>query len=198
MPSLTTRRLKVGLFWAHYISDILLVDIILPLPLDGTFTYSVPQQMEEQVRFGCRVLVPFGRSKQYVGVIVRQHNQRPEGYEVKDILQVIDAQPILLPGQYRLWQWIADYYMSPIGEVYKAALPAGLKAEDGYRAKTETYIRPTATYRNEKALHIALDMLQRAPKQLKAFVDFLSLSGWDQGEGGELTRDELLNEGHTL
>ncbi|MBR6956925.1 MAG: hypothetical protein IKH73_00595, partial [Erysipelotrichaceae bacterium] len=111
-----------------------MVDIILPLPLDGTFTYFVPRQMEEQVRFGCRVLVPFGRGKQYVGVIVRQHDQQPEGYEVKDILQVIDAQPILLPGQYRLWQWIADYYMSPIGEVYKAALPAGLKAEDGYRA----------------------------------------------------------------
>ena len=175
-----------------------MVDIILPLPLDGTFTYSVPQQMEEQVRFGCRVLVPFGRSKQYVGVIVRQHDQRPEGYEVKDILQVIDTQPILLPEQYRLWQWIADYYMSPIGEVYKAALPAGLKAEDGYRAKTETYIRLTEPYRNEKALHVALNMLQRAPKQLKVFVDYLSLSGWDQGEGGELTRDELLNEGHSL
>ena len=174
------------------------VDVILPLPLDGTFTYSVPQQMEEQVRFGCRVLVPFGRSKQYVGVIVRQHDQRPEGYEVKDILQVIDTQPILLPEQYRLWQWIADYYMSPIGEVYKAALPAGLKAEDGYRAKTETYIRLTEPYRNEKALHVALNMLQRAPKQLKVFVDYLSLSGWDQGEGGELTRDELLNEGHSL
>ena len=174
------------------------VDVILPLPLDGTFTYAVPPQMEKQTAFGCRVLVPFGRGKQYVGVIARQHDQQPEGYEVKNILQVIDAQPILLPGQYRLWQWIADYYMSPIGEVYKAALPAGLKAEDGYRAKTETYIRPTAAYRNEKALHIALDMLQRAPKQLKAFVDFLSLSGWDQGEGGELTRDELLNEGHTL
>lgn len=174
------------------------VDVILPLPLDGTFTYAVPPQMEKQAAFGCRVLVPFGRGKQYVGVIARQHDQQPEGYEVKAILQVIDAQPILLPGQYRLWQWIADYYMSPIGEVYKAALPAGLKAEDGYRAKTETYIRPTAAYRNEKALHIALDMLQRAPKQLKAFVDFLSLSGWDQGEGGELTRDELLNEGHTL
>ena len=174
------------------------VDVILPLPLDGTFTYAVPPQMEKQTAFGCRVLVPFGRGKQYVGVIARLHDQQPEGYEVKNILQVIDAQPILLPGQYRLWQWIADYYMSPIGEVYKAALPAGLKAEDGYRAKTETYIRPTAAYRNEKALHIALDMLQRAPKQLKAFVDFLSLSGWDQGEGGELTRDELLNEGHTL
>ena len=111
---------------------------------------------------------------------------------------MIDTQPILLQEQYRLWQWIADYYMSPIGEVYKAALPAGLKAVDGYRAKTETYIRLTEPYRNETSLHVALNMLQRAPKQLKVFIDYLSLSGWDQGEGGELTRDELLNEGHTL
>ena len=176
----------------------MLVDVILPLPLDGTFTYSVPQQLDGQVKAGCRVLVPFGRNKQYVGLVARLHDQRPEGYDVKDILQVIDTQPILLQEQYRLWQWIADYYMSPIGEVYKAALPAGLKAVDGYRAKTETYIRLTEPYRNETALHVALNMLQRAPKQLKVFIDYLSLSGWDQGEGGELTRDELLNEGHTL
>ena len=176
----------------------MLVDVILPLPLDGTFTYSVPQQLDGQVKAGCRVLVPFGRNKQYVGLVARLHDQRPEGYDVKDILQVIDTQPILLQEQYRLWQWIADYYMSPIGEVYKAALPAGLKTVDGYRAKTETYIRLTEPYRNETALHVALNMLQRAPKQLKVFIDYLSLSGWDQGEGGELTRDELLNEGHTL
>ncbi len=185
----------------------MLVDVILPLPLDGLFTYSVPQQLEQQVKPGCRVLVPFGRSKQYVGIIARRHDQRPEGYEVKDLLLLIDTQPILLPAQYRLWQWIADYYMSPIGEVYKAALPAGLKAEDGYRPKTETYIRLTETYRNEASLHVALNMLQRAPKQLKAFIDYLALSGWDQTDvsrceerdaKNEITRDELLNEGHTL
>ena len=160
----------------------MLVDVILPLPLNGLFTYSVPQQLEQQVKPGCRVLVPFGRSKQYVGIIARQHDQRPEGYEVKDLLLLIDTQPILLPAQYRLWQWIADYYMSPIGEVYKAALPAGLKAEDGYHPKTETYIRLTEAYRNEASLHVALNMLQRAPKQLKAFIDYLALSGWDQTE----------------
>ena len=192
----------------------MLVDVILPLPLDGLFTYSVPQQLEQQVKPGCRVLVPFGRSKQYVGIIARQHDQRPEGYEVKDLLQLIDTQPILLPAQYRLWLWIADYYMSPIGEVYKAALPAGLKAEDGYHPKTETYIRLTEAYRNEASLHVALNMLQRAPKQLKAFIDYLALSGWDQtevsrseergarneerGTRNEITRDELLNEGHSL
>ena len=168
-------------------------DVILPLPLDGTFTYSLPPQWQECVKPGCRVLVPFGRSKHYVGIVATLHDNKPTGYEVKDILQLIDTQPILLPEQYRLWQWIADYYMSPIGEVYKAALPAGLKAEDGYHPKTETYIRLTPQFRSEQALHIALDMLQRAPKQLKAFTDFLYLS-----EEGDVTRDELLNEGHTL
>ena len=168
-------------------------DVILPLPLDGTFTYSLPPQWQECVKPGCRVLVPFGRSKHYVGIVATLHDNKPTGYEVKDILQPIDTQPILLPEQYRLWQWIADYYMSPIGEVYKAALPAGLKAEDGYRPKTETYIRLTSQFRSEPSLHIALDMLQRAPKQLKAFTDFLYLA-----EEGDVTRDELLNEGHAL
>ena len=176
----------------------MLVDVILPLPLDGLFTYSVPSSLEGQVKEGCRILVPFGRNKQHVGIIARLHNNPPEGYEIKDLLQLMDTQPILQPEQYQLWQWIADYYMAPIGEVYKAALPAGLKAEDGYKPKTETYIRLTEPYRNEATLHIALNMLQRAPKQLQAFTDYLALSGWDQGIGNELTRDELLNEGHTL
>lgn len=82
-----------------------------------------------------------------------------QGYEVKEITQVMDAEPIVTPQQLRLWQWIADYYLSPIGDVYKAALPAGLKAEDGYRPKTETYIRLTPAYQNEAALHVALNIL---------------------------------------
>ena len=173
-------------------------DVILPVPLDGLFTYAVPQQLEQQVKTGVRVLVPFGRNKTYVGIISNIHDQSPEGYQTKDILQVFDVSPILYDHQLRLWQWIADYYMSPIGEVYKAALPAGLKAEDGYKPKTETYIRLTPPYCQEQALHVAINMLQRADKQLKAFIDYLSLSGWDKMAGEELTRDELLNAGHSL
>ena len=168
------------------------VDVILPLPLDGLFTYSVPAPLAEQVKIGIRVLVPFGRSKTYVGIVAKSA-VNSQLSTIKDILQVLDAEPILLPHQLHLWQWISDYYMSPIGEVYKAALPSGLKAEDGYKPRTETYIRLTSPFRHEQALHVALDMLQRAPKQLKAFVDFLSLE-----RGIELTRDELLNQGHTL
>ena len=169
-------------------------DVILPVPLDGLFTYSVPQQLETQVRVGVRALVPFGRNKTYVGIVAKTHLQAPEGYQVKDILQVLDASPILLGQQLKLWQWISDYYMSPIGDVYKAALPAGLKAEDGYRPKTETCLRLTPQFSSERSQHIAIDMLQRAAKQQKALIDFLYLA---EG-GGSVTRDELLNEGHSL
>ena len=173
-------------------------DIILPLPLDGVFTYSVPQSLEGQVIRGVRVLVPLGRNKTYVGIISEVHDKKPEGYQTKDILQVLDSSPILLDAQLHLWQWIADYYMSPIGEVFKAAFPAGLKAEDGYRPRTETYIELSQKFRNEAAIHVALNMLQRASKQLTAFIDYLALSGWDKNEPQEITRDELLNQGHSL
>ena len=133
------------------------------------------------MKVGARVLVPFGRNKTYVGIISHIHNLSPEGYQTKDILQVMDFSPILLDSQLKLWQWISDYYMSPIGEVYKAALPSGLKAEDGYKPKTELYIRLTSPFRSEQALHVALNMLQRADKQQKTFIDYLALSGWDSG-----------------
>ena len=181
------------------------VDVILPLPLDGVFTYSVPPSLEGQVQKGLRVLVPLGRNKTYVGIIFDIKKKAPEGYSVKDILQVLDVSPIILETQLQLWQWISDYYMSPIGEVYKAALPAGLKAEDGYRPKTETCLRLAPKFRSEQALHIAIDMLQRAPSQQKAFIDFLDLS-MDNGNHNyplltinyQLTRDELLNQDHSL
>ncbi len=195
------------------------IDVILPLPLDGVFTYSVPPELERQVVVGCRVLVPFGRNKTYVGIIASTHGDRlspvrslrstvvpvPSVSQIKPILQVLDSSPILLDSQLRLWHWISDYYMSPIGEVYKAALPAGLKAEDGYRPRTETYIRLTPKFRSEQSLHVALNMLQRADRQQSALVDYLALSHWDTLEGQrcqeppvEITRDELLNAGHSL
>ena len=175
-------------------------DVILPVPLDGLFTYAVPPSIEGQAQRGMRVLVPFGRTKSYVGIISRLHDTKPEGYTVKPITQLMDASPILLESQLRLWEWIADYYMSPIGEVMKAALPAGLKAEEGYKPRTETYIRLTHNYRNEPTLHVALNMLARATKQQEAFIAYLSLSRWDTISGNEtlepvleITREELMN-----
>ena len=187
-------------FFVYFCGLMTYADVILPVPLAGLFTYSVPEGMA--VRVGVRVLVTFGRSKKYMGIVAGLHNNKPEGYEVKPIAQVMDSESIVTDNQLKLWNWIADYYMSPIGEVYKAALPSGLKAEDGYRPKTELYIQLTSKFRSEQALHVAINMLQRAPKQMKAFLDFLELSGWDRFDEPdaqtELTRDELLNEGHSL
>ncbi len=174
-------------------------DVILPLPLQGTFTYAIAQDMVVEV--GMRVLVPLGRSKHYVGLVARLHDDQPQGYAVKGILQVLDTTPIVTRQQLTLWHWISDYYLSPIGEVYKAALPSGLKAEDGYKPKTETYVRLTEQYQNVTALHVALNVLARAKKQLEAFTAYLELSGWDQCEESgahlsaiqEVTREELMN-----
>ncbi len=102
------------------------VDVILPVPIEGFFTYSVPEGMEQVMRMGIRVLVPFGK-KSYVGMVVRMHQQEPMEYQVKPVVEVMDEKPSILESQYRLWQWISDYYMSPIGDVYKAAMPAKLK-----------------------------------------------------------------------
>ena len=180
-------------------------DVILPVPLHATFTYAVPETLS--VVEGMRVLVPFGRGKKYVGVVDRVHDQQPQDYAVKAIETVMDEQPIVTTSQLAQWHWISDYYLSPIGDVYKAALPGGLKAEDGYKPKTETYIRLTEQYQNVTALHVALNVLSRAKNQLNAFTEYLALSGWDQMEDEtaeakpqptekqpeEVTREELMN-----
>jgi len=102
-------------------------ETLLPLPLPGTFTYEVPVAM--QLSLGCRVLVPFGRKKIYTAIVVQLHDHKPQGYEVKAILATLDDHPIVRHPQLRFWQWIADYYLCSPGEVYKAALPSGLKVE---------------------------------------------------------------------
>lgn len=177
-------------------------DIILPLPLDSLFTYSVPDSLAGRVGQGVRVLVPFGKSKTYVGLVVRTHNNKPD-FNVKDISVVMDDAPVVNSVQLELWRWMADYYLSSVGDVMNAALPSGLKSEDGYTAKTETYVSLAPEYRNERAIHVALDMLKRAEAQRKVFETFLTLSHWDTISGdrcaesvAEVSRDELMNESH--
>ena len=176
-------------------------DILLPVPLEGFFTYAVPERLREQIAFGMRVLVNFGPKKTYVGIVVRIHDEEPKGYNTKEIIDIADKQPMLLDKQLQLWQWIAEYYLAPIGDIYKAAMPAGLKAEDGYKPKTETYIRLAGKYRTVEALHIAINMLTRAEKQLAAFLGYLQLSHWDEAEHHanieEITREELMNASHS-
>lgn len=167
-------------------------DVILPLPLDGMFTYSIPAHMQENMQVGMRVRVPFGKSKTYIAIVAHLHNERPTGYQVKDILELIDQQPVLLPQQLKQWQWISNYYMSPIGEVYKAALPGGMKAEDGYKARTELYIALAPPFQSEQGRHIALEMLRKAQRQLEVMHVYLEITA----NGEEVTREALLNSSH--
>ena len=172
------------------------------MPLDSTFTYSVPTQMEGRAERGRRVLVPFGRNKSYVGIIMKVHGTKP-GFAVKDIKLVLDDAPIVTDAQLELWRWLADYYMAAPGDVLQAALPGGLKAADAYKPKTETCLALAPQFRSERAMHVALDSLGRAEKQRKAFACFLAMSRWDTMESAsthetvaEVTRDELMNTAH--
>ena len=159
------------------------VEVILPLPLEGTFTYGVPDTLLEKVVPGVRLLVPFGKIKTYIGICNAAPTDQPckgdtDGVvEYKSILSVLDDTPVLLPQQLQLWHWIADYYMSPLGDVYKAALPSGLKAEDAYKPRTEVYVCLGKQFRGERELHIALDSLSRAAKQQNVLTTYLQLSG---------------------
>lgn len=184
----------------------LYVDVILPVPLDGTFTYSVPQGMQTAVcRYG-RVKVPFGITKTHVALVVRCHDDAPSAdIKVKPILEVIDTTPVLLPQQYELWHWMSDYYMAPLGDMLTAALPHGLKSEGAYRPRVETYVTLGEQWRTEQSLHNALNILQRASKQQRVFMQYLSMSGWENVEDGSdavieplpVSKEALLNSSHT-
>lgn len=159
------------------------VEVILPLPLEGTFTYVVPDALLDKVVPCVRLLVPFGKTKTYIGICDTYPSDHPnnnddnDGIEYKAILAILDDGPVLLPQQLQLWHWIANYYMSPIGDVYKAALPSGLKGEDTYKPHTEEYVCLGKQFRGEQELHIALNGLARATKQQKVLMSYLELSG---------------------
>ena len=102
-------------------------EIIIPLALPKNYTWSIPVSLQQQVKEGCRVEVVLGKNKKYAGVIKRLHNEKPETFEPKDILNLLDVEPIIYKEQLQLWEWIANYYMCSEGEVMAAALPAHFK-----------------------------------------------------------------------
>lgn len=139
------------------------VDVILPLPLHACFTYALPSGMDAEVQIGCRVVVPFGKKKYYTGIVRNVHYLKPQDYEVKEVSAVLDGQPILLPLQFRFWEWLADYYLCTQGDVYKAALPSGLKLE------SETVVEYNPDFEATEPLpereQKVLDLLAAEPEQ---------------------------------
>ena len=129
------------------------IDVIVPLPLGGTFTYSVPDEWADAVRIGMRVVVPFGKKKMYTAIVSIIHTHKPELlYEVKDVICLLDHQPVLRYPQLKFWEWVGAYYQAYPGDVYQAAVPAGLKLE----SETRVCINP-----DFEAEHILSEKEQR-------------------------------------
>lgn len=188
-------------------------ECLLPLPLQGTFTYHVPAHLTDSVQVGCRVYVPFGKSRQYAALVVGFTPQPsvpvaavgkavPGQVEVKDIISVLDAHPMLLPRQLQLWRWVADYYMCTLGEVYKAAIPSGLKEKDGvvrYRPKTVACIRLADAYFDSVRLNVAIGSLHVAPRQQQVMMCYVEQAGVNDALAmgnpallKDITREELM------
>ncbi len=154
-----------------------------------------------EVLVGCRVIVPFGRSKYYTAIVSRIHTEKPEGYTVKPVLEQIDTAPILLPTQLKLWEWMADYYLCSLGDVYKAALPSGLKLESdgeeiigGFKPKEEVRVRLASEYQSEEALHALFDQLAKTPKRLDLLMRWLELSCYFSGDIKEVSKHWLMSD----
>lgn len=123
-------------------------EIILPLPIYSTFTYSVPDDIEADLQVGSRVLVQFGRKKYYTGIVSLIHTRTPD-YEVKPIMALLDPRPVVRYPQLKFWDWIAEYYLCSPGEVYKAAVPTGLKPE------SETFVTINDDYEPEEGFSLS-------------------------------------------
>ena len=133
------------------------------MPLANWYTYSLPESLEGQVQTGSRVIVPFGKKKFYTALVANVHYCPPEGYEIKEVTEVLDTRPVLLPQQFRLWKWMASYYLCTMGDVYKAALPSGMKLE------SETIVTANPDYEATTPLtpreQQVLDLLTQDPEQ---------------------------------
>ena len=166
------------------------VDVILPLPLPTTYTYSVPEEWQEKVQAGCRASVPLGPRNCYTALIAATHDNEPQDCKVRPIKELLDDMPIVLPTQMQLWEWISRYYMCHMGEIYKAAVPQGLKGE--FKPRTEQRTRLAAACRDEKAVALVLQALSRSPRQKRLMSTFLEMSGFYTGTPVEVQKHKLL------
>ena len=136
----------------------LFAEVILPLPLYSTFTYSVPDSLNN-LSIGCSVLVPFGRKKFYTAIVAMIHGIKPEGYEVKEIISMLDEYPIVKHPQLKLWDWISKYYLCSTGDVYKAAVPSGLKVESETFVGADSDFEETESCELNEREKIILDLV---------------------------------------
>ena len=178
----------------------LFAEVILPLPLHERYTYLIPEAFQDKVRPGVRVLVQFGKRKNYSALVTSIIHDAPLDFEAKSIEAVLDDNPVVFRVNMDLWEWISEYYICPLGEVMNAALPSALKLEglDGvveekYREKTRTIICLNPELANPDKWDQTISSLSRAPKQkklLEYFAELTELTG--RGSNIRIDRKTLL------
>ncbi len=142
----------------------LYADVILPLPLDGAYTYALPASIQEDVKVGCRLIVPFGAKKIYAAIVVALHDRKPVGgFRLKTAIKLLDEAPVILSQQLKLWQWIADYYLCTMGEVFKAALPGDMKMDSDSVSAMEKMIGRSNRRRDSVALSSSKEEVRTVP-----------------------------------
>ncbi|MCK5137286.1 MAG: primosomal protein N' [Bacteroidales bacterium] len=182
----------------------LYAQVILPLAVEGTYTYSVPDELADKISPGSRVLVSFGKKRIYIAIIHSLNTTPPDGFTPKSIIDVMDEKPLVTQQQLQLWEWMSSYYMCTLGEVMRATLPSGLRPESESRVRISagyngvgprivTYVRLSNKYTSEESLHLLLDQLVRAPRQREMIEKYLQLTGTDDiGSGTEVLKREML------
>lgn len=180
-------------------------EVLLPLPLQGTFTYSIPAELASEVTPGCRVIVPFGRKKFYTGIVAGFSLHAPEGFEVKPVSQVLDGSPIVRHPQLKFWNWLADYYLCSPGEVYKAAVPAALKIESETNIELNPDFEEHPDSRLSEREVMVIQALDHASSQmtmaeLDKHVGFRNVAGVVSGlvdKGAVMVSEKLVERYHS-
>ncbi|WP_031427994.1 primosomal protein N' [Flavimarina sp. Hel_I_48] len=150
------------------------VDVILPIPVENTFTYSITDAEYSFIKPGMRLAVPFGKSKIYTALAIGVHTTQPRIYETKDIEHILDEQPIVHLGQLQFWKWMASYYMCTLGEVMRAALPNAFILESETLIKRKKGVDLEATSIEDDDVQLLVDALQNSSSlRIKEVMDIL-------------------------
>ena len=166
------------------------IEAILPLPLPGTYTYSIPAPLKERIAVGCRVSVPLGEKKSYAALVSEIHDREPQGYKAKPIKELLDEEPVVTEIQLKLWNWIARYYLCSLGDIYKAAVPQGLKGE--FRPRTEQRTRLAAKWKKESDVNLLMQTLSRAPRQKRLLSTLVALTTPFAEKPAEISKHRLI------
>lgn len=169
-------------------------EVILPVPLDAVFTYAIPSELEEKVKVGHRVIVPFNTRRYLTGIVRSIVSQAPKGFAIKEIAMVIDDYPIVRHPQLKLWEWIADYYLCAVGDVYKSAVPAALKME------SETFVELNPDYEpdeskplTEREMLIVMELTTKGHRRIDALAKTTGV-----GAAIHSLIDKLMNKGAVI